>query len=453
MAGRGGVGTGVGVTIALLGVVALGSTVLAFVFWARMNTATKEAASAKALQVDYVTDAEKNNDTMRTWLAEAKKERVSLVNYMQKKFRDVSEKVTGAPGETPESLSKKVEAAAGDSPNLLRALEESRAKLAQAEAMNKTAEAARATAAANLAAANDKLKAAEAASAATLAAVNNDIKSYKEGVEGDRAALTTRQQESAAAVEKVKRDAADEAARLNDRISRMQEELLVANGKIKTLQKERSAETLRPQDEATLVDGTVLAVVDTDGTVYINRGRADRIVLGMSFEVYAEPNMIKQTAEGDYARGKASLEVIRVDETSSTCRVIRATRGNPVAKGDVIANAIYDPAKKYAFLVYGNFDANHDGRATPEEAGEIKAIITGWGGRLSDSLAGDVDFVVLGSRPVVPPQPDAAAPVPVVQEFIRLRNIAREYDRLFEQAASTSIPVLNENRLRTLIGR
>ena len=68
-------------------------------------------------------------------------------------------------------------------------------------------------------------------------------------------------------------------------------------------------------------------------------------------------------------------------------------------------------------------------------------------------LSGEVDFLVLGSRPVVPPQPSADAPVAVVQEFIRLRNIAREYDKLFEQAAATSIPVLNENRLRTLIGR
>lgn len=453
MAGRGGVGTGVGVTIALLGVVALGSTVLAFVFWARMSNATKEAAAAKALQVDYITDTEKNSDAVRLWLAEAKKDgRGSLVSYMQKKFREVSEKVTGSPSETPESLTKKVEAAVG-SGNALRAIEEKNAKIAQVEAASKALEAARATAAANLTAAQEKAQQTDAANTATLAAVGTDVKAYKDGIEADRATLTQRQQEAAAAIEKIKRDSTDESARLNDRIGRLQEELLVANGKIKTLQKERSQETLRPQDEATLVDGTVLAVVDADGSVYINRGRRDRIVLGMSFEVYTESNQIKPTAEGDYARGKASLEVIRVDESSSTCRVTRSTRGNPVTKGDVIANALYDPSKTYAFLVYGNFDANRDGRATPDESGEIRAIVSSWGGKLVDSLSGEVDFLVLGSRPVVPPQPSADAPVAVVQEFIRLRNIAREYDKLFDQAAATSIPVLNENRLRTLIGR
>ncbi|HZW08199.1 MAG TPA: hypothetical protein VFF65_13835 [Phycisphaerales bacterium] len=453
MAGRGGVGTGVGITIALLGVVALGSTVLAFVFWARMNTATKDAQAMKTQQAEFITDAERNNDHVRQLLQEAKKEgRGSLVAYLESQFRAVSEKVTGSPGETPKSLSSKIEAAVGAG-NVMRTIDDLNAQKAQLETALKGAEAARAAAVANATDMQEKMKAAEAATKLALEAVGNDIKVYREGTETARTNLTTQQGETAAAIEKIRRDAADEAARLNDTISRQREELIVSQGKIKALQKERSNETLKPQDEATLVDGTVLAVVDADGTVYINRGRNDRVVLGMSFEVYGEPGQIKRSGEGDYSRGKASLEVIRVDETSSTCRVTRATRGNPVAKGDVIANALYDPMKKYAFLVFGNFDANRDGRSTPDEAGEIKAVISGWGGKLVDSLSGEVDFLVLGTRPVVPPQPDSTAPVPLVQEFIRLRNIAREYDRLFEQAAATSIPVLNENRLRTLIGR
>lgn len=452
MAGRGGVGTGVGVTIALLGVVALGSTVLAFVFWARMSNATKESQQMKTQQVEFITDAEKNNDQVRLWVQEAKKNQRSLVAYMQQQFRSVSEKVTGSPGETPDSLAKKLDSAVGNS-TVMRTLDEKNAKITQLDGAVKGAEAARTTAAANLTTMQDKQKAAEATAAATLTAVGNDVKGYKDGIDTARTELTTRQQEAAAAIEKIKRDAADELARANDQIAKLRDENIVATGKIKALQKERSNETLKPLDEATLVDGTVLAVVDADGTVYINRGRADRIVLGMSFEVYGDTGQIKRTADGDYARGKASLEVIRVDENSSTCRVTRSTRGNPVAKGDVIANALYDPLKKYAFLVFGNFDADRDGRYTPDEAGEIKAVISGWGGKLVDSLSGEVDFLVLGTRPIVPPQPPADAPVALVQEFIRLRNIAREYDKLFEQAGATSIPVLNENRLRTLIGR
>lgn len=453
MAGRGGVGTGVGVTIALLGVVALGSTVLAFVFWARMNTATKDAKDLKTQQAQYVTDAEKNNDAVQLLVREAQKAgKGSLVAYMQQQFRAMSAKMTGSPGETPETLAKKLQDMVGDG-TVFRTIDEKNAKIAQLTASLEGAESSRKKAAEDLKTEQDKAKAADQTRTETLATIGGDVKTYKDSVDAHNKALDAQQQAAAAAVEKIKREATDEVARLNDQISRLREENLVAQGKIKTLQKERSAETLKPQDEATLVDGTVLATVDADNTVYISRGRADRIVLGMTFEVYGESNQIKPAADGDYARGKAALEVIRVDENSSTCRIIRATRGNPVTKGDVIANALYDPAKKYAFLVFGNFDADRDGRTTPEEAGEIKAVIAGWGGKLVDSLSGEVDFLVLGTRPVTPPQPDASAPVAVVQEYIRLRNISREYDKLFEQAAATSIPVLNENRLRTLIGR
>lgn len=455
MASRGGVGTGVGVTIALLGVVALGSTVLAIVFWAQVNSANKQLTEQKQAQVDYITDAEKNNDKVRLLSQEAKKAgRGSLVAYLSQQTSALGERITGSPGETPESLSKKIAAMVGEGGGTLaQAFEAKVSEVNTLKAALATAETARKTAVENLDATESRIKAAEQATADALAKIGTDVGAYKQGVDTHRGEMTAQQQAAAAAIEKVKRDASDEAARLNDRIGRLQEELIVAQGKIKILQKERSAETLKPADEATLVDGQVLAVVDADGSVYISRGRADRVVLGMTFEVYGDASQIKATSDGGFSRGKAALEVVRVDDTSATCRIIRATRGNPVTKGDVIVNGLYDPSKRYAFLVYGNFDADNDGRSTPDEAGEIKAVINGWGGKIVDSLSGEVDFLVLGTRPVVPPQPPADAPVATLQEFIRLRNIAREYDRLFEQAAATSIPVLNENRLRTLIGR
>jgi hypothetical protein len=453
MASRGGVSTGVGVTIAVLGVIALGSSVLAFIFLAKMQGAQKEARDLKASTADYVTDTERNNDNVRLLLGEAKKGGKSLAGYLQAQFREVADKVTGSSADTPESLNKKVAAEVGDSGNLIRALQDARGKLAASQAALAQAETARQAAVDNLKSAQDRVKAMEDAHAATVAALQADVGTYKSQIDSFTTGMNTRSQEAAAAVEKIKRDANDEISRLNDQIARLNEEMLVSQNKIKSLQKERSAETLRPADEAALVDGQVVAVADADGSVYINRGRNQRIVLGMTFAVYANASDIKPNANGDYPRGKAQIEVTRVDDNTSTARIVRSTRGNPVGRGDVIANALYDPNKKYGFLVYGNFDTNGDGRATPEEATEIKAIITGWGGKIVDSLSGDVDFIVLGFRPALPPPPPSDAPVPVVQEFIRQRNIAREYDRLLEQAANTSIPVLNQNRLETLMGR
>jgi hypothetical protein len=118
----------------------------------------------------------------------------------------------------------------------------------------------------------------------------------------------------------------------------------------------------------------------------------------------------------------------------------------------VVANAIYDPNKVYTFLVYGNFDANGDGIATQHEAEDVKAVIAAWGGKTTSELTGDVDFLVLGQRPQLPPRPGVNSPLPVVLEYQRIDQMANRYDELFQQATSTSVPVLNENRLYTLIG-
>jgi hypothetical protein len=124
-----------------------------------------------------------------------------------------------------------------------------------------------------------------------------------------------------------------------------------------------------------------------------------------------------------------------------------------VIRGDVIANALYDPAKVYTFLVYGNFDANGDGASTQAEAEDIKAMVTGWGGKVTDQLTGNVDFLIMGDRPQLPPPPSADAPSAVVNNYMHMRDLAQRYDRLLEQAQSTSVPILNQNRLFTLIGR
>jgi hypothetical protein len=176
-------------------------------------------------------------------------------------------------------------------------------------------------------------------------------------------------------------------------------------------------------------------------------------VLGMTFSVYSDKSQIRPDADGNYPRGKATLEVINVGESSSTCRITSEARGNPVVKGDVIANPIYDPNKTYKFVVFGNFDANRDGAATALERQDINAMIESWGGKVADDLTGDVDFLVLGERPILPPRPSAESPFEIVQEFIRRQRDVERYDQLSARATATSIPILTENRLYTLVGK
>ena len=60
---------------------------------------------------------------------------------------------------------------------------------------------------------------------------------------------------------------------------------------------------------------------------------------------------------------------------------------------------------------------------------------------------------LLGQPPILPPRPPVDSPVEVLQAYIRLDRALQQYNELFETAQSTSIPVLNENRLYTLLGR
>ncbi|MEO0716648.1 MAG: hypothetical protein AAFY58_06640 [Planctomycetota bacterium] len=254
-------------------------------------------------------------------------------------------------------------------------------------------------------------------------------------------------------IDRVRADAAEREANRREEIARLEDENQVLRNQLQALRGERSEEVFRGEDEFALVDGTVLSVNASEGQVTISRGRNDKIVLGMTFSIYTEASAIRPDDEGIYPPGKASIEVINVGAGSATCRILTELRGNPIVAGDVIANPVYDPTKVYSFVVFGNFDANRDSRATPGEASDIRAMIEGWGGQIASDLTGDVDFLVLGQPPILPPRPPVDSPVEVLQAYIRLDRALQQYNELFETAQSTSIPVLNENRLYTLLGR
>ena len=256
-------------------------------------------------------------------------------------------------------------------------------------------------------------------------------------------------------VTKVKEEADREKVQLNSELARTREELLVAQGKVRELSKARSKDAIKPQDEYALIDGEVIDLDPINSRqVTISRGKKDKLILGMTFEVYSDPTQLRvNDRTGEYNPGKATLEVIRIDDSSATARVVRQGRSNSVAKGDVIANPVYDAAKTYSFLIFGDFDPSRTGNPSPAGQNDIRTLIEGWGGKISPALSGDVDFIVLGARPLIPPAPPTGAPANVVQSFTLAKRNAEEYDRLMAQAAATSIPVLNENRLYTLTGR
>ncbi|MBL9120069.1 MAG: hypothetical protein JNL80_09170 [Phycisphaerae bacterium] len=218
------------------------------------------------------------------------------------------------------------------------------------------------------------------------------------------------------------------------------------------LVKKLEAIELKPANPAELVDGRVIAIEGSGDQVFVNIGQKDRVIPGMTFEVFDDANAIAASDKG--GRGKASLQVLRVAESTSTCKIIRQSTGRPVVKDDVIANAVFNPDYRFKFLVHGKFDVDGDGKPSDSEAEYLRSKIKDWGGEIvpGDMLVGDLDFLVLGVQPPMPsPLPDNPAEAQM-QAAIEARAAREGYDNLLRDAIEARIPVLNWNRFQILTG-
>jgi hypothetical protein len=201
-------------------------------------------------------------------------------------------------------------------------------------------------------------------------------------------------------------------------------------------------------------DGQIVRVPG-NGQCFIDIGRGDQVVAGMTFEVYDKTRGIPPagdpTNDNNLPVGKASIEVIEPGPSSSLCRVIRLNYGEALAEGDLIVNLVYDRNTKYNFVVYGNFDLDQNGVATPQDAEVIKRLVTQWGGNVVSDINVNTDFVVLGKEPVIPDRPDETDPVAMAR-YVQAVAEADQYAEISAQARSYRLPILNQNRFLYMVG-
>ncbi len=205
----------------------------------------------------------------------------------------------------------------------------------------------------------------------------------------------------------------------------------------------------------TKADGRIVSIIGGRPEVYISLGRSDRLQMGMTFEVF-DANELVKIDEYDRLRGKATLEVVSVDEGASVARIVRQERGRAVLEGDSVINLVYDPQAVYKFHVYGEFDLDSDGVPDPDGIDTIKSRVLQWGGRLSDSLSYDVDYLVLGAEPPLPtPPPDGEVDPVKIAQFVQEQREYETYQELIGEARSASlqVPILNQNRFMALTGQ
>ena len=454
MAARTGASIGVGVTITILSVLTLALFVLTLVFYGQSNKAERLLAETQEAADRCGRGNERERDDIRAIADLASRDNKSVVAYLADAQRETMRRLTGTPRDTPDQMAQKLGAIEGaDSGSLLQVVRTRESAIQSLERRLAESDASLATLREDLTNELDRVTRLEDRHYESVASLTAQIGIYKDEVDQYREGVQGAESDYESQIDRVRADAAEREANRREEIARLEDENQVLRKQLQALRGERSEEVFRGEDEFALVDGTVLSVNASEGQVTISRGRNDKIVLGMTFSIYTEASAIRPDDEGIYPPGKASIEVINVGAGSATCRILTELRGNPIVAGDVIANPVYDPTKVYSCVVFGNFDANRDSRATPGEASDIRAMIEGWGGQIASDLTGDVDFLVLGQPPILPPRPPVDSPVEVLQAYIRLDRALQQYNELFETAQSTSIPVLNENRLYTLLGR
>jgi NAD-dependent DNA ligase len=237
---------------------------------------------------------------------------------------------------------------------------------------------------------------------------------------------------------------------LNQELQKTRAELIMARNKMKSALKELRAAKPLPDEEITAYqpDGKIILVDESLDMVHINLGQKDQIYPGLTFTVYDAGAPISKDG-----KGKAEIEVFKTKKDISQARIVFSQK--PILEGDQIANLVWDSNETNYFVVAGNFDLNKDG-ATEENAKEkIKKLITDWGGKVTDEVTIETDYIVLGKAPAVPPKPDFEEleihPRAMEKYEQAVKNLD-EYKKVKEQAKMLSIPVFNYERFLYFTG-
>jgi FtsZ-binding cell division protein ZapB len=395
----------------------------------------------------------------------ATKERSSAMeraNANEQAFKALAKMVTGDAGMSPSqaTVTELEKALVGSGyPHLKAELETLRSKSQQLEQDNDNLKKQTAAGLADANAAREEAKKTMAAAEAARRKVEGDVDGYR--ASSDK--FGSEVKDAVASITKVQFETdqrhREELAQLQGQLTQAAEERTTLSTRVADLQESVDQYRIKPANAASLVDGRIIDVADEDGRVFVSIGSRQRVQPGMVFDVYDSPASIQYNpSTSELIPGKARIQILKVEQDTSTARVIpeetkfgtRAQR--PVVKDDVIANAIFSPDHRYKFLVHGMFDVDNDGKATAAETEYVRARIQAWGGDVveGDKLQGDLDFVVMGVKPMKPLDLSSSADAGQFSAHLEQQRAFESYQVLFQDAQTARIPVLNWNRMQVL---
>ncbi|MGI9015212.1 MAG: hypothetical protein ACR2GY_13325 [Phycisphaerales bacterium] len=453
MAARSGAGTGVvvGLVVFVLSTVFL--LVLTIVFYSKQETALQERDEARTALRKYVTPVEQTSDNIKAVVDRSGGS--SVVQHLLEEQRKIMTKVLGDGAAGYDDLERRLGGftTAADR-TYLSVLEDLRRREQQAKVEVTTAVTRAEQSQKELAEARQLTEQTRANAAREVEAVRGAIETYSTDVRTYAGDVNQTKAQVVEGMNRLQDAYKADVDRIQRRLDDASADLALRTQQINELRDKLGQYQQLGATPELLVDGTILESPDSRGQVFISRGKNDHITLGMTFEVYDDASLLAPDQFGNIPRGKASVQVIKVGDTTSTATITRSVPGRPVVRDDVIANAIYDPDKVFSFLVHGKFDVDGDGRPSEWEAGEIRTMVKNWGGKVieGDELRGDLDFLLLGVQPHDPPELRDNPTPEEVEIWVQQKAAVETYRKLLRDAANASIPVLNQNRFFILIG-
>jgi len=265
--------------------------------------------------------------------------------------------------------------------------------------------------------------------------------------------------EKLAATEAAAKQAVEEKLEpLKADLTAKEQEVIELQTELARLQNELDTITTRVQRRIDLpalteADARITAVNLEDREIELDLDEDDRVLRGMTFEVFPDGELVKVIGY-DNLRGLATVEVTTLMENRSKARIIRLEPGaRDIRVGDKLVNIAFDNDRTYRFFVYGLFDINSDGSPSIRDTDLMEDLIEKWGGKVVEEFDWNIDYLVLGLEPDAPEDVDEFGLDPIEIERRReQRQIYDRYQELIEQAARLNIPVLNQYRALALLG-
>lgn len=452
MASRSGAGTGVIVALVVFILTTVCLLVLTIAFYSQRTAALDQEAEARRQLEQYARREERGREEFKAIEGAASAARQSVAGYLLNQLGDMAAMVAGNRGATPAQI--RAELGIGENDVIRNVLADARRQVQTRGNEASTATARVTDLTRQIESLNTQIAQLQQQNQEVVGQISGTLLGYADSVAAAEAGYRTNIATSDRTRSELEREWRDRYAELERNSDALRADNALMGQRVRQLQSVVDAIRIKPKNPAELVDGRIVDI-GSDDEVFINLGARDRVVLGMTFEVYDDENAIQvDPRTGQEVRGKGSIQVTRVGDRTSTARVTRSTPGRPIVPNNVIANAVFDPKHKFRFLVHGRFDVNDDGRPTAAGADFVRSRIQEWGGVLieGDELTGDLDFLVLGEQPPLPAPLPPNADVTRFNTFIEQRTARDQYDRLFQQAREAGIPVLNWNRFQILTG-